>query len=82
MTGNNVVLHQDAIEQIEACLDDLRQWISWNFWRLNNGKTEFIEVGSKQQRSKVNITQIRVGDTMVIPTDSVTNLGVIEPFHG
>ena len=34
-------------------------------------------VGTKQQRSKVNITQIRVGDTMVIPTDSVTNLGVI-----
>ena len=33
-------------------------------------------VGSKQQRSKVNITQIRVGDTMVIPTNNVTNLGV------
>ena len=38
-----------------------------------SGKTEFIVVGSKQQRSKVNITQF----TMVIPTDSVTNLGVI-----
>jgi len=40
-------------------------------------KNLFIVVGSKQQRSKVNITQIRVGDTMVIHTDSVTNLGVI-----
>ena len=26
---------------------------------------------------QVNVTQIRLGDTMVTPTDSVTNLGVI-----
>ena len=51
--------------------------MSRNCLKLINGKTEFIVVGSKQQRSKVNITQIRVGDTMVIPTDSVTNHGVI-----
>ena len=51
--------------------------MSQNFLKLNNEKTEFIVVASKQQRSKVNITQIRVGDTMVIPTDSVTNLGII-----
>ncbi|KAK2173831.1 hypothetical protein NP493_848g03124 [Ridgeia piscesae] len=51
--------------------------MSRNYLKLNNGKTEFIVVGSKQQRSKVNITQIGMGDTMVIPTDSVTNFGVI-----
>ena len=39
VTGNNVVLHKDAIEEIEACLDKLRQWMSWNFLKLNNGKT-------------------------------------------
>ena len=27
--------------------------------------------------SKVNITEIGVGDTMVIPNDTITNLGVI-----
>ncbi|KAI0219962.1 High affinity cGMP-specific 3',5'-cyclic phosphodiesterase 9A [Lamellibrachia satsuma] len=35
-----------------------------NFLKLNEGKTEFIVAGSKQKRSKVNITQIRLGDTM------------------
>ena len=73
-TQSNV---NNAIEQIEACLDELRQWMSRNYLKLNNAKTEVIVVGSKQQRSKVNITEVRVGDTMVTPTDSVTNLGVI-----
>ena len=73
-TQSNV---NNAIEQIEACLDELRQWMSQNYLKLNNAKTEVIVVGSKQQRSKVNITEVRVGDTVVTPTDSVTNLGVI-----
>ena len=47
-TQSNV---NDAVEQIEACLDELR-------------------------RISVNITQIRVGDIIVTPTYSVTNLGV------
>ena len=38
-------------------------------------------VGSKKQRSKVNITQIRVCATMVIPTDSIKNIGGIVFFH-
>ena len=67
----------DAIQQIESCLDKLRQWMTHNFLKLNEGKTEFIVVGSKQKRSKVNITQIRLGDTMVTPSDNVRNLGVI-----
>ena len=69
----------DAVQQIGACLDELHQWMTRNFLKLNEGKTEFIVVGSKQQRSKVNITQISVGDTMVTSSDSVTNLCVI--FH-
>ena len=48
--------------------------ISWS-WTMK--KQNSLWLRSKQQRSKVNITQIRVGDTMVIPTDSVTNLGII-----
>ena len=40
-TQSNV---NDAIEQIEACLDELRQWMSRKFMKLNNGKTEFTVV--------------------------------------
>ena len=49
----------DAIQQFEACLDELCQWMTRNFMKLNEGKTEFIVVGSNQHRPKVNITQIR-----------------------
>ena len=44
-------------------------------------KSELIVVLSKHQRSKVNITHIRVCDTVVTPTDRVTNIGfIVEPF--
>ena len=45
--------------------------------KLSNGKTELVVVVSKKQRSKVNIAQIRVCDSVITPTDSVTNLGYI-----
>ena len=77
-TQSNV---NDAIEQIDACLDELRQWISRNCLKLNNGKTEFVVVGSKQQRAIVNITQIRVGDTMVIPTVSFRQCHEPRRYH-
>ena len=35
-TQSNV---NDAIEQIEACLDELRQWMLRNCLKLSNGKT-------------------------------------------
>ena len=39
-----------AIQQIEPCLDELRQWMSRNCLKLKNATTECIVVGSKQQR--------------------------------
>ena len=38
----------------------------------------------QNNRDQGNITQIGGGDIMVIPTDSITNVGVIvdPPFHG
>ena len=42
---------------------------------LNDSKTEFIIIGTKQQLAKVNIDSLCVGDTSIVPVTSVKNLG-------
>ena len=52
----------------------------WSMWMLqdrlmiNDDKTEFHIVGTKQQLSKLSIYKIKVGDTSVTPSKSVLTL--------
>ena len=42
---------------------------------LNDGKTELLVLGTRQQLSKINISHLRVGDATVVASTSVRNLG-------
>ena len=42
---------------------------------LNDSKTEFMIVGTRQQLAKVNIDQLCVGESSIVPVTSVKNLG-------
>ena len=42
---------------------------------LNNEKTEFLVIGSQQQLSKVNISSITVGNSAIMKSSVVRNLG-------
>ena len=66
-----------ALQRIESCLTDLHRWLSSNYLKLNEDKTEFIIVGSRQQRAKVHIDHLKVGSITIKPSDQVRNLGVI-----
>ncbi len=48
-----------------------------NCLKLNDSKTEFIVIGSKQQLEKVNISHIRVGSSNIVPSSEIRNLGVM-----
>ena len=48
-----------------------------NMLMVNDSKTEFLIVGSKQQLECVNIPFIHVGEDQITPVMSVRNLGVI-----
>ena len=43
---------------------------------LNDGKTEFLVVGTSKQLAKLDINKISVGDSEVKPSSTVKNLGV------
>ena len=43
---------------------------------MNEAKTEFILIGTRQQLAKVNIDYVKVGDANLSPYSPVKNLGV------
>ena len=68
---------KDAISAIENCVSDLRSWMISNKLMVNDSKTEFVIVGSRQQLERVNIPFLEVGSDEIAPVTSVRNLGVI-----
>jgi len=43
--------------------------------KINDGKTEFMIIGTKQQLRKINIEHLMVGGTSVTPVNVAKNLG-------
>ena len=51
-----------AVEAMQRCIMDIREWMLSDRLKLNDDKTEFVLVGSRQQLAKVNIDALHVGD--------------------
>ena len=65
----------DAIAAMEACIKDIRAWMSRNKLMLNTGKTEVMIISTRQQLAKVELRSLHVGDVEVSPVGVVRNLG-------
>ena len=66
-----------AFAKLNACLDDVQQWMSLSKLKLNPEKTEFIVFGSKAQRQKISsYFAVSILGSLLHPVDSVRNLGV------
>ena len=66
-----------AVERLEACIEEIRVWMSVNNLKLNDNKTEFVAIASRQQLSNVSDIQLRIGTEMVSATHSARNIGVM-----
>ena len=69
----------DAIKKINECVEAIKKWMSTNFLKLNDDKTEVIIFSRKTTRTKPNTTPpaVRVGSSEIQPKMQVRNLGVI-----
>ena len=54
---------------MERCISDIRTWMLTDKLKLNDDKTEFMLIGTKQQLSKVNIDCLTVGSIDVVPVN-------------
>lgn len=70
--------HQ-AITQLEACIEDVRNWMIVNKLKLNEDKTEFMIVTSRYYKATYQQLNpcLTVGGVPIKPTRSVRNLGAM-----
>ena len=54
-----------AVNAMELCIRDLRTWMLHEKLKLNDNKTEFILIGTRQQLAKVDGISLCVGDSKV-----------------
>ena len=66
----------EAILAMENCISDLRKWMLKDKLKLNDGKTEFLMIGSKQQLQKLSPCHVSVGSVDIFPVQKACNLGV------
>jgi hypothetical protein len=68
--------HPTTLSRLSATLDSLHAWLSSNRLVVNPSKTEFLLVGSNQQRAKVTSSSVTFKGSVLSPSLSVRNLGV------
>ena len=66
-----------ALAKLEACIEEIRTWMMHNNLKLNDNKTEFMTIGSRQQQAKVKDLNIKIGNESIPATTSARNIGVV-----
>ena len=61
------------MSSISSCFSEIKQWMAVNFLKLNEDKTEFIEIGPYVS----HIDALAIGGTKIIPVEKAKNLGFL-----
>ena len=65
-----------AVAAVEACIQDVREWVIKDKLKIKDDKSEFILIGTQAQLKKMDIDNLAVGDSCISPsTDAIRNLG-------
>ncbi len=65
-----------TLTKLEACIKEIRQWMPLNGLKLNDGKTEFMILQSKNI-PHLDAPNINIGLDEIGPSSTARNLGVI-----
>jgi hypothetical protein len=66
---------KEAVAKVEACVDDIKRWMTDNKLQLNEDKSELVIISPVRQANKVNIDSIKVGECVVKAAPTAKNLG-------
>ena len=66
-----------SLTNLSVTLDRIYSWFCSNKLPLNPSKTEYLLVGTPQQRTKVTNSSVHFRNLVLTPTDTARNLGVI-----
>jgi Reverse transcriptase (RNA-dependent DNA polymerase)/Endonuclease-reverse transcriptase len=62
---------------LSGILDSVHSWLSSNYLSLNPSKTEFLLIGTSQQRSRITSDLLSFSGNIISPSTSARNLGII-----
>ena len=75
--ADGLLSHTDAIQAMERCIEDIRHWMVSDRLLLNDEKTEFLLIGTRQQLSKVEPLPLRVEAMDIEPVNCLRNRGAL-----
>ena len=71
---NSTSSEDSAFSAIQSCIAAIRSWLLTNKLLINDTKTEFLMIGTRQQLSKVQTGSISVGESRISSSKEVRNL--------
>ena len=72
------VSKETAISCLEACIEDIKIWMTNNHLKLNDDKTELIVITTHSNTSQNQHIGINIGDSLITPSsEPPRNLGVL-----
>ena len=66
-----------SLNLLSSTLDSIHNWLTANRLVVNASKTEYLIIGTPQQRAKLTSTSVTFQSITLTPTDSTRNLGII-----
>ena len=66
---------ESALERMELCVEDIRQWMGSHYLKLNDSKTEFVMFGTDNDIDKVTGWTVTVGGAEIFPSRDARNIG-------
>ena len=66
-----------ALASLSHALDSVYSWLTLNRLSVNPNKTEYLLIGTQQQRSKITDASLSFHGTALVPVSSARNLGVV-----
>lgn len=74
--ANSTTSQTEALEALQDCISSIRAWMLVDKLKLNDDKTEIIIIGTRAQLQKIDIKNVKVGDTSVdVASSAIRNLG-------
>ena len=66
-----------CLTTLQNCIQDIWIWMRTNLLKLNDDKTEFMIIGTRQQLHKAGKLMIEIGQDIIVNTPSTRNLGFL-----
>ena len=66
-----------ALTRMSKCIDKIKHWMTVNYLKFNEDKTEFFVAIAKHLKRYLPPVSLRVGTKIINPADKVRNLGIV-----